>query len=119
MNDLDEKPPLMSEGLRHFLWRRIFELGGVFVLFCGVCLAIILLSADPSDPSFNTASSQQAQNLFGPVGADIAAAFFSAFGWSAFLFSLCFLIWGIRIIVQKKLASWKIMLQVMLFSILL
>ena len=70
MNELEDKPPLMSDRFRLFLWRRLFEIAGVGVFFSGLLLAVILLSANSRDPSFNTASGQEIHNLLGPIGAE-------------------------------------------------
>jgi S-DNA-T family DNA segregation ATPase FtsK/SpoIIIE len=119
MNELEDKPPLMSDRLRLFLWRRLFEIAGVGVFLSGLVLAGILLSANSQDPSFNTASGQEVHNLLGPIGAELASFLYDSFGLIAGLLSLILLIWGVRITAQKHLKRWRLRLLGLLVSLFL
>ena len=119
MNELEDKPPLMSDRLRLFLWRRLFEIAGVGVFLSGLVLAAILLSANSQDPSFNTASGQEVHNLLGPIGAELASFLYDSFGLIAGLLSLILLIWGARITAQKHLKRWRLRLLGLLASLFL
>jgi DNA segregation ATPase FtsK/SpoIIIE, S-DNA-T family len=119
MNELENKPPLMSERLRLFLWRRLFEIAGVGVFLSGLVLAAILLSANSQDPSFNTASGQEVHNLLGPIGAELASFLYDSFGLIAGLLSVILLIWGARITAQKHLKRWRLRLLGLLVSLFL
>ena len=119
MNELKVKPPLMSDRLRLFLWRRLFEIAGVGVFLSGLVLAAILLSANSQDPSFNTASGQEVHNLLGPIGAELASFLYDSFGLIAGLLSLILLIWGARITAQKHLKRWRLRLLGLLVSLFL
>ncbi|MBL6606013.1 MAG: DNA translocase FtsK 4TM domain-containing protein [Alphaproteobacteria bacterium] len=119
MNELEDKPPLMSDRLRLFLWRRLFEIAGVGIFLSGLVLAVILLSANSQDPSFNTASGQDVHNLLGPLGAELASFLYDSFGLVAGLISLILLIWGARITVQKHLKRWRLRLLGLLVSLFL
>ena len=119
MNELENKPPLMSERLRLFLWRRLFEIAGVGVFLSGLVLAGILLSANSQDPSFNTASGQEVHNLLGPIGAELASFLYDSFGLIAGLLSVILLIWGVRITAQKHLKRWRLRLLGLLVSLFL
>ena len=119
MNELEDKPPLMSDRLRLFLWRRLFEIAGVGVFLSGLILAVILLSANSQDPSFNTASGQEVHNLLGPIGAELASFLYDSFGLVAGLLSLILLIWGVRITAQKHLKRWRLRLLGLLASLFL
>lgn len=119
MNELKDKPPLMSDRLRLFLWRRLFEIAGVGVFLSGLVLAAILLSANSQDPSFNTASGQEVHNLLGPIGAELASFLYDSFGLIAGLLSLILLIWGARITAQKHLKRWRLRLLGLLVSLFL
>jgi S-DNA-T family DNA segregation ATPase FtsK/SpoIIIE len=119
MNELEDKPPLMSDRLRLFLWRRLFEIAGVGVFLSGLVLAAILLSANSQDPSFNTASGQEVHNLLGPIGAELASFLYDSFGLIAGLLSLILLIWGVRITAQKHLKRWRLRLLGLLVSLFL
>ena len=119
MNELEDKPPLMSDRLRLFLWRRLFEIAGVGVFLSGLVLAAILLSANSQDPSFNTASGQEVHNLLGPIGAELASFLYDSFGLIAGLLSLILLIWGARITAQKHLKRWRLRFLGLLVSLFL
>ena len=119
MNELEDKPPLMSDRLRLFLWRRLFEIAGVWMFLSGLILAVILLSANSQDPSFNTASGQEVHNLLGPIGAELASFLYDSFGLVAGLLSLILLIWGVRITAQKHLKRWRLRLLGLLASLFL
>ena len=119
MNELEDKPPLMSDRLRLFLWRRLVEIAGVGVFLSGLVLAAIVLSANSQDPSFNTASGQEVHNLLGPIGAELASFLYDSFGLIAGLLSLILLIWGVRITAQKHLKRWRLRLLGLLVSLFL
>ena len=119
MNELEDKPPLISDRLRLFLWRRLFEIAGVGVFLSGLVLAAILLSANSQDPSFNTASGQEVHNLLGPIGAELASFLYDSFGLIAGLLSVILLIWGARITAQKHLKRWRLRLLGLLVSLFL
>ena len=59
MSDTEDKPPLMSAGLRSFLWQRFIELLGFAMCVASLCLLLVLVTANENDPSFNTASAQR------------------------------------------------------------
>jgi len=62
---------------------------GVFI--CGACG-----SYSPTDPSFNTAASGAAANLFGKPGALGADLLTQGFGWTAWLMGFALMIGGLR-----------------------
>ena len=57
---------------------RLNEIIAVVLLAVSVLIFLCLVSYTPSDPTFNTASSQKVQNWIGVVGANFAEALFSA-----------------------------------------
>ena len=65
---------------------RVNEILAVVLLAVSVLIFLCLVSYDPSDPTFNTASSQPVQNWIGVVGANIAEALFSIVGLVAYIF---------------------------------
>jgi len=60
------------------------EIFGIILLFILVLTAISLLSYHPTDPSINTQTSGEVQNLFGLLGAHIAGFLIALFGLGAF-----------------------------------
>jgi len=65
---------------------RLNEILAVILLAISVLIFLCLISYNPSDPTFNTASSQKVQNWIGMVGANLAEALFSAVGLVAYIF---------------------------------
>ncbi|HUR98582.1 MAG TPA: DNA translocase FtsK [Pyrinomonadaceae bacterium] len=65
---------------------RLNEIIAVVLLAVSVLIFLCLVSYNPSDPTFNTASSQKVQNWIGVVGANFAELLFSAVGLVAYIF---------------------------------
>jgi DNA segregation ATPase FtsK/SpoIIIE, S-DNA-T family len=65
---------------------RLNEIISVVLLAVSVLIFLCLISYNPSDPTFNTASSQKVQNWIGVVGANFAELLFSAVGLVAYIF---------------------------------
>ncbi|MBA2336014.1 MAG: DNA translocase FtsK [Pyrinomonadaceae bacterium] len=65
---------------------RTNEVFAVALLALAVLIFLCLVSYDPSDPTFNTASSQKIQNWIGVVGANFAELLMSIVGITAYLF---------------------------------
>ncbi len=119
MSDNEDKPPLMSAGLQTFLWHRLVEVSGLVICALSLGLLVILLTANPADPSLNTASAREVQNWFGPWGANLANLLYQAVGLSALGFGLAPFIWGTRLITTKRLDKWKWRLPVLVLAVLL
>ena len=119
MSDSEDKPPLMSAGLQTFLWHRLVEVSGLVMCAMALCLLVMLLTANTSDPSLNTASVREVQNWFGPVGANVANLLYQAVGLAAVGFALAPFIWGTRLITTKRLDRWKWRLPVLVLAVLL
>ena len=119
MSDNEDKPPLMSAGLQTFLWHRLVEVSGLVICALALGLLVILLTANPADPSLNTASAREVQNWFGPWGANLANLLYQAVGLSALGFGLAPFFWGTRLITTKRLDKWKWRLPVLVLAVLL
>ena len=119
MSDNEDKSPLMSAGLQTFLWHRLVEVSGLVICALSLGLLVILLTANPADPSLNTASAREVQNWFGPSGANLANLLYQAVGLSALGFGLAPFIWGTRLITTKRLDKWKWRLPVLVLAVLL
>ena len=97
---------VMSDRLRIFFYRRIKELIGISLVFCAICLCIILLTASALDPSSNVAADGEIKNWFGPFGALLSNQLISWFGFFAVLFPVSLFIWGIRIFAHRGVSLW-------------
>jgi S-DNA-T family DNA segregation ATPase FtsK/SpoIIIE len=87
----------ISPALRAQLRQRSGEIGGFLLGALGVALLVALVSYDPRDPSFNTATARGASNLAGPLGAASADALLQGFGLAGLLPCLALLIWAWRL----------------------
>jgi DNA segregation ATPase FtsK/SpoIIIE, S-DNA-T family len=65
---------------------RLNEIIAVVLLAVSVLVFLCLVSYNPSDPTFNTASSQKVNNWIGVAGANFAEALFSMVGVVAYIF---------------------------------
>ena len=96
---------LLASGVRRFaspavkavLVRRWREFLGVVCGLSGLALLIALLSHDPADPSFSTATARGAGNLAGPLGAAASDVLLQGFGWAAALPGAALLAWAWRL----------------------
>jgi S-DNA-T family DNA segregation ATPase FtsK/SpoIIIE len=94
------RPPsrsLASPAIRELVGRRMAELSGVGMAMGGIALLVALATYNPRDPSFNTATSQHATNLAGPVGSIVADFLLQGFGGAAILPGVAMLAWAWRI----------------------
>ncbi len=67
------------------------EIIAIALLALGLLLALCLISYNPNDPSWNAAGQNEARNLIGVVGANVAAAVFQSVGLAAALLPLLLL----------------------------
>jgi DNA segregation ATPase FtsK/SpoIIIE, S-DNA-T family len=90
---------------------------GLALACAGLALLIALGSYDPHDPSLNTASARQTQNLVGPVGAIIADLLLQSFGAAAALPGLTMLVWAWRLVSRRGMGSVAVRLASLLAAI--
>lgn len=82
---------------------RLLEgLGSALVLLCFL-LVLALLTYDPADPSFNTASDASPANFLGRDGALVADVLIQSLGLAAFLVPLILIGWAFRLLLQRPL----------------
>jgi len=96
-----EKPLLLSAAARDFLHRRIREFVGILLFIAAVAFSIALGSYEPSDPSFNNATSLPAQNWLGLPGAYVADLLLHSIGLVAMMLALILACWGWRVISHR------------------
>ena len=87
----------ISSSLRAQLRRRAGELGGIILAVAALTLALALVSYNPADPSFDTASSAHPTNLAGLAGAQMADLLLQGFGVAGVMPVLCLLAWAYRL----------------------
>src|SRR5688500_4244681 len=67
------------------------EIVAIALFAMGLLLALCLASYNPNDPSWNAAGQNEARNLVGVIGANVAAAAFQSVGLAAYLLPLLLL----------------------------
>ncbi len=97
------KTPLLlrwlPSGLQAFVARRFVDGFALTSAITGVFITLSLLSYDSRDPSWNTASSENADNIanwMGTSGAWLSDLLLQTLGIGALLFGLVLLSWGVR-----------------------
>ena len=94
MADRDDKKPIFSNSMMHFLRHRLMEIFGLALFLLSGLLMVALMTADKNDPSFTNISSANVNNWLGPIGANISAALINWIGLAAFFLALVPLFWG-------------------------
>ncbi|HVE22789.1 MAG TPA: DNA translocase FtsK 4TM domain-containing protein [Acidocella sp.] len=87
----------VSPAIRAQLRRRISELSAVCCALVGLAVLLALISYNPHDPSFDTASDSPVTNLAGPVGAILADLVLQGFGAAGLIPPLVLLAWSYRL----------------------
>ncbi len=86
-----------SASLKDAARLRIGQLVGVGLAMAGLLLLLALMSYNPRDPSFNTATAGTASNWVGPAGAVTADLLLQSFGVAALLPVLSLVAWAWRL----------------------
>ena len=110
MSDDMSKPSLISEGLKQFLLRRVWELTGLLIMAVAVLLLVAIGSAHFSDPSAHTASTEPVRNWLGPSGAQLASYLNMIFYLGAPLLAFGPLRWGWKLLRHRPVSRWKLRL---------
>jgi S-DNA-T family DNA segregation ATPase FtsK/SpoIIIE len=97
----------ISSSLRGQLRRRASELGGICLAVAALTLALALISYNPADPSFDTASSAHPTNLAGGAGAQLADLLLQGFGTAGFIPVFCLLAWAYRLATRGAIGRLK------------
>ncbi len=92
-----ENRTFLPDSLKAFLRKAAVRLSGLAVIAAGCALAAALATYRSTDPSFNTATGEAAQNALGGAGAICADLLWQYFGLGAILFPLAVTAWGVLI----------------------
>ncbi|MFM7558136.1 MAG: DNA translocase FtsK [Alphaproteobacteria bacterium] len=105
--------------LNQILTFLIRKLTGITMLIYAFFYALILLSFNGDDPSFNTfTTSKEVQNIGGNFGAKIADLSFQFIGFSAFFLVIIFLSFGIQLFSNRPLKYLLIKIILVPFCLL-
>jgi len=107
----DSRPPLFPPQVEAFLRRRAIEAAGGALMLVAALGALALLSYDPADPSYNTATENlRVLNWLGASGATFADLMVQALGLAAFIPLLMLAGWGLRLVLKQPLTfmGWRV-----------
>jgi len=90
----------LPRGSVEFLRRRLTQAGGGGLLLIATAIAVALASADPHDPSIDTAADGPVRNLLGRPGAVFADLLLQMVGWGAGALVAAVLAWGFVLLVR-------------------
>ncbi|MFT9330918.1 MAG: DNA translocase FtsK [Acetobacter persici] len=82
---------------------RLEEGGGILLCLLACVLLVALVTYNPNDPSFNTATGQPPTNLLGMTGAVLSDTLLQGIGLAAVLPSLILFAWGWRFLSHRLL----------------
>jgi S-DNA-T family DNA segregation ATPase FtsK/SpoIIIE len=108
---------LASPAVVALLRQRTARLGGLVLGLLGLTLLVALLSYDPRDPSFDTATTRHATNLAGPVGAFLADLLLQGFGLAGALPGIAMLAWAWRIAAYRGIGGVTVRLAATLAAL--
>tara|TARA_B110000285_G_C15131253_1_gene623733 strand:+ start:21 stop:2117 length:2097 start_codon:yes stop_codon:yes gene_type:complete len=95
---------MIYKNITNFLKRRTIELIGITLIFSALLLSISFFSYTPEDPTIiYGAENVIINNLLGIYGGVVADFLLQAFGLASFLILVSITIWGISLIVKKKI----------------
>ncbi len=96
---------LASPALRSLMGRRIAEIAALALAVGGIGVLLALATYNPRDPSLNTATSQHATNLAGPVGSVLADFLLQGFGVAGIFPAIAMLVWSLRIASHRGIGN--------------
>lgn len=113
-------PPMSqsSGGWRDFVRRRLAEIAGGVLIVLGLAFLLSVATAHEGDPSFNRAVDAPVMNLIGPVGAFVGDFALQGLGLAALIFAFAPIIWGWKLVRDRRLDRWWLKLVLLPFAAL-
>src|SRR5262249_28276244 len=99
--------PLLPAWATAFVRRRFAETVGLALIMAAIVLALALLSYQPSDPSWSSATAVRPRNLLGAPGAIGADLLIQTLGLGAGVLVLAVGAWGWRLVRVQHLPLWS------------
>jgi S-DNA-T family DNA segregation ATPase FtsK/SpoIIIE len=97
----------LPDGAAAAMRRRLTQAGGMALVVAAVVLAGALITAEPKDPSFNTAVDGPVANVLGGPGAATADLLLQMFGLAAGVGILVAFTWGLLLLARAEtLTAW-------------
>ncbi len=95
------RDPLLDSNMAEAIEKRGKELLGLTLLIMSAMAAAMIVSYNPDDPSWMSATDAPVQNWLGAIGASIAAPLFMIVGWGAWGLAIVLGGWGTRYTLHK------------------
>lgn len=114
-----QRTPLLPPGANAFLAKRAIEILGVSLGALALVLCATLLSYNPGDPSLNSASPHEIQNLMGSTGAYVADVMIQTLGLASIIPVLVLFSWAWRTTSKQMVANLWMRLVILASAALL
>ena len=95
------RDPLFDSDVQAAIEKRGKELLGLVLIVLGCAAAAMVISYNPEDPSFLSATDAPVQNWMGRMGATIAAPLFMIAGWGSWAIAIVLFAWGVRFALHR------------------
>jgi S-DNA-T family DNA segregation ATPase FtsK/SpoIIIE len=95
------RDPLFDSDVQAAIEKRGKELLGLVLIVLGCAAAAMVISYNPEDPSFLSATDAPVQNWMGRIGATIAAPLFMIAGWGSWAIAIVLFAWGVRFALHR------------------
>ena len=92
-----QRDPLLDSNMQAAIEKRGKELLGLGLIVLGVLAAMMIVSYNPDDPNWMSATDAPVQNWLGRFGASIAAPVLMIVGWGAWGIPVTVIAWGARL----------------------
>jgi S-DNA-T family DNA segregation ATPase FtsK/SpoIIIE len=98
---------IVASGFTLFIKKRAIEVIGLGIIALSALVALTLVTYNPTDPSFNSATNIPPTNKLGIAGAFVADALIQWGGIASYLIIPTFLIWGLHILIRHEIHFFK------------
>ena len=110
---------ILPAGTGTFFKHRLLEMLGVALFAAAAALLAALVTFQPTDPSFNTATEGPVYNLLGAVGAGCADLLLQILGAAAGVPVIVLAVWGWRLISFKDIGQLSLRILALLLATML
>ena len=108
-----------SAQLREVMMARLYEGGGLFLVFASLFVLISLATFSPQDPSFNHAKAYlDIHNSGGLIGAYLADSLLTFFGAASYAFPLVLTFWALNLVAHRPVRQLSLRVPIMLLIML-
>ncbi|MDQ7070358.1 MAG: DNA translocase FtsK 4TM domain-containing protein [Rhodobacterales bacterium] len=92
-----DRERLLDVDMQAAIEKRGRELMGIVLMVLAIVASAMIVSYQPSDPSWMSATDAPVHNWMGRIGASIAAPLFMIVGWGSWGIAIVLGVWGVRL----------------------